>query len=63
MSRDCRTLVVRTDPKRRLSARLFKPFAARQSGDALSHFEAARTYARAAAIGRRKEALCIDKIA
>jgi hypothetical protein len=61
MSRECRALVVRTEPKRRVCVRLFRPLS--RKGEALSRIEAARTYARAAAIGRRKDALCIDKIA
>lgn len=43
--------------------RLSGPAALRQNGEALSRFEATQTYARAAAAARRKDALCIDKIA
>lgn len=62
MSREHRTLIVRTEPAKRLPARLFPILALRQSGQALSRFEAARCYARATALSRRKDALSIDRV-
>ena len=61
MSRESRTLVVRTEPRKRLPLRLFPALPLRRSGEALSRFEAARTYARTVALSRRKDALSIDR--
>jgi hypothetical protein len=61
MSRESRTLVVRTEPRKHPPQRLFPALTLRRSRQALSHFEAAETYARAMALSRRKDGLSIDR--
>ncbi len=61
MSRESRTLVVRTEPKNPPPQQVSPGLSLRRSGDALSRFEAAEIYSRTASLGRRKDALSIDR--
>jgi hypothetical protein len=62
MRAEPRSLVVRTDVKKRPLARLLALTVLRQSGQALSRFEAARAYQSLRDAERRRPALMIDTL-
>jgi hypothetical protein len=63
MKREGRSLIVRKEPDTRVVLRMFPRLTLCQNSSALSRFEAAETYRRAAAINRRRQALCVDRLA